>query len=268
MSNQYIHYTKRKIVQRFPPDINDPWYAELQKYSDGFDVPLFHVTRSSSWPATEIKAGDVIWLVGQLDSPWGKLPPSIDAKIVVKSAIKFSAPSRTKFEAGNGSSWYPLRDASSMLSELIVCSKSGQHSSPFHSRLNNLGQAFQSIKKISNPGDINCWASQLESDNYDFISYRIKYGTKCAFEAVTKLLKDGKSVFWDRWSLPRRLAERREYVSDAALNSILEQKISQSSVTWGIISKGYGDPKSYSAREIEHAKKLGKYREYTDCDES
>lgn len=262
MNNQFIQYTKRKIVLRYPLDPTDVWYSELQDNEDGFYAPVFHVTRSASWPVTEIRTGDIIWLVGQLESPWGRLPPSVDAKIVVSSATELALPKRIRFSAGDNSKWFPLRNASAMLSELTVISRSGNESQPYHPSKNNLGQAFQSIKKLANPNVLSDWAQMIDCADYDFVSYRIKDGTNRAFHAVSDLMKEGRSIFWDRWSLPRRLAERRELVNDTALDRILEHRIKNSSITWGIETPAYADPSSYSEREKKYAIAEGKYQPY------
>jgi hypothetical protein len=262
MSNEFIQYTKRKIVLTYPLDPGNIWYSELQDYKAGFDSPVYHITRSISWPVPEVTTGDTIWLVGQLESPWGRLPPSVDAKIVVSAVTELASPRRIRFSAGDGSKWFTLRDASAMLGELAVISKSGSESRPYSPSKSNLGQAFQSPKKIATARIINDWAHLIENTDYDFVSYRIKDGTKRAHQAVSELMKDGRSVFWDRWSLPRRLAERREQVSDIALDRILENKIKSSLVTWGIETSAYADLTSYSAREKQFAIAEGKYQIY------
>ena len=103
------------------------------------------------------------------------------------------------------------------------------------------------------------WQRKLDEDGFDFISYRILDGTKSAFQKVKSLIKDGSIVFWDRWSLPRRLAERREIVSDKALQKYIEKQIENAKVVWAINSPLYGQVGSYSADEMLLAKKLGTY---------
>jgi hypothetical protein len=262
MRNEFVQYTKRKIVLKYPSDPDDIWFSELQDYKAGFDIPIFHVTRSISWPVPEVTIGDVIWLVSQLESPWGKLPPSLDGKIVVSGITKLVSPRRTRFAAGDGSKWCPLHDASVMLSQLAVIFKSGETCNPYTPSKNNLGQAFQSLRRVANPKILDDYCDLLQKTGLDFVSYRIKDGTRAAYQAVSELMKDGRSVFWDRWSLPRRLAERRELVCDAILDRILEHKITTSSVTWGIETAAYADPVSYSGREKRLAIAESKYRPY------
>ena len=252
MPNEYIHYIKRKVVTRYPNDLASPWFSELQSYENGFNSPVYHVTRSTSWPATIIKEGDVIWLVGQLSSPWGKLSPSIDARIEVESVEKIQEDGekeKLRYLASANSQWFPLSDASKMLSRLHTVAKDGKISIPYNPQKDNIGQAFQSLRKISSEDTINEFAINAEKAPFDFISYRIVDGTKAAFLKVKSLVGDGGCIFWDRWSLPRRLAERRELVSDAMLDLLLTKKIEQASVVWGIETPKYSEENSYSATD-------------------
>lgn len=221
---------KRDISLNPPGDANSLFYAELQAYASGFDSPRFHVTRSKSWPVSEVKEDDVIWLVAQLSSPWGKLPPSIDGKIIVGGVqvIKeVEGGTKIRYSAKEGSMWFPLVDATTTLSRLQVILKNDDVRTPFDKDLNNLGQAYQSMKKLHNPDVLEDWASNVTSMKFDFISYRIADGTQSAFFHARKQIAKGCPVFWDRWSLPRRLSERRELVSDEALDTLLMNKINR-----------------------------------------
>lgn len=262
MANNYIHYIKREIILNAPNDPEAPFYAELQAYDSGFDVPRFHVTRSKSWPVNEIEEDDVIWLVGQLSAHWGKLPPAIDAKIIVGEIEEIQQEeekTKIRFAAKEGSIWFPLVDATRILSNLEVILKGGEVKRPYDSAKDNLGQAFQSMKKIHAPSVLESWASETLSNKYEFISYRIVDGTRDAFARAEKQIKQGSCVFWDRWSLPRRLAERREFVSDEALDTLLMKKINESLIVWGIESPKYDEEGSYSKKEKQLALELGKY---------
>jgi len=267
MASEYIHYIKRQVVTRYPKDPLDPWFAELQAYENGIDTPIFHVTSSVSWPATVIKEGDTIWLVSKLDSPWGALPPSIDAKIIIKSintTQNADGKSKTRYQASSESRWFPLTSATDFLAGLSILSKSGKSSKPYCAKKNNVGQAFQSIKQIESPTSINEWAAEIQAVDFDFISYRIADGTKAAFFLAHALMDKGRSVFWDRWSLPRRLAERRELVSDQTLDWFLIKQIGKSRIVWGVESSKYNEAGSYSAKEKAIAMKLNKYQPVDD----
>ncbi|MDB1124689.1 hypothetical protein [Vibrio algarum] len=145
--NHYIHYVKRKVISRFPTQVNSKWYAELQHYDDGFSKPVFHVTRSVRWPVNEIKPNDVIWLVSQLSSPCGNLPPSIDAKITVNCIETYLNAEKEciRFAAGLDSTWFHLVDASYVLKKIMIQLKNGKIVKPLAINT-NIEQAFQSVK--------------------------------------------------------------------------------------------------------------------------
>ncbi|MFY7866712.1 hypothetical protein [Roseateles sp.] len=267
MKNNFIHYIQRQIILDNPDEAASPFYAELQAYDLGFETPRFHVTRSKSWPVSDIKEDDVIWLVGQLSASWGKLPPAIDAKIVVGEIEEINhaeGKSKTRFTAKEGSAWFPLIDATDILSSLEVVLKAGEIKRPYSPKKDNLGQAFQSLKKIHDSSALNNFASEILSKEFEFISYRIADGTKSAFTRAEEQIQLGSAVFWDRWSLPRRLAERRELVSDEALNKFLMGKIQESSLVWGIESPRYDEEGSYSQKEKQLALTLKKYAASSD----
>lgn len=263
MSDAYIHYVKRRVVSRYPKDVASPWFSELQAYDNAFERPVQHVTRSFSWPATDIRTGDIIWLVSQLFSPWGALPVSIDARIEVKAVEEkddHNGKTKLHYIAGSNSQWLMLYDASTTLAAIETVSKDGDISSLCDASATNIGQVFQSVRKIHRSDELEALASKLADKPYHFISYRILDGTKSAFRKANQLMNDGEAVFWDRWSLPRRLAERRELIDDASLDKLLNTKISNSTVVWGIESPKYNALDSYSAKEKALAVSLGKYR--------
>jgi hypothetical protein len=121
-----------------------------------------------------------------------------------------------------------------------------------------LGQALQSIRQLADAEPLLSWERHLSTVPFDFISYRLVDGTCAAFEKALQLASQAQAVFWDRWSLPRRLAERREVLNDWALEQHLIRNLRACRTVWGIASKLYGEPNSYSAREKEEAERLGK----------
>ena len=96
------------------------------------------------------------------------------------------------------------------------------------------------------------------------ISYRIADGTKQAFELAKRLVSSGQPIFWDRWSLPRRLAERRELIDDTTLNDYLCEKISAARMVWGVDSPLYAEKGSYSLIEQDLASSLNKFELVSD----
>src|SRR3954452_22947574 len=121
----FAHYLRREVIEVNYKDKSDPWFTENQPDTQGFDSPSYHVTRATSGPASRVSAGDVIWLFSQLATPWGNFPPSLDAKICVHAVDIESTPSgqegrlsKFRYEAGAGSKWFPLFDATALVNRL------------------------------------------------------------------------------------------------------------------------------------------------------
>lgn len=257
MASHFIHYLKRQVIIRFPQNEADPFFAQYQNGIDGFERPMYHITRRTTGPATRIGPGSVIWLFSVLRSPWGDLPPSLDAKFVV-DRVEALPDRRLKFYAARSSVWYPVADATVLLQTLRTVNQNGE-SRLWADASKPIGFYLQSMRQLSNGDRPEKWASKIILSGYDFISYRIKDGTKAAFLKTKELIEQGNIVFWDRFCLPRRLAERRELVSDAALDSYLMDKLAGSSKVWGIESKLYHVVNSYAFKEAEAAKAQGNY---------
>jgi len=258
----YIHYTKRQICTRFPLDICSPWYSELHDFNSKFDTPCFHITRQNWWPVGEVKSGDVIWLLSQLKSKWGDLLPSLDGKIVVGEIYKHSMGNgkvKYKFFADSNSRWFNLSDQLDTLKNLKILRKNGTVYQPLLKEKYSVGQEFQSIKRVLNPEILEYISDKIVNEKFDFVSYRVTDGTRNAFTKAKELLANGNNVFWDRWSLPRRLAERRELVNDENLESLILNKIREAAIVWGIESKNYAESDTYSNTEKVLALELNKY---------
>ena len=88
MSNHFIHFNRRQVWVRDTKDDLNLWFAKEQNSDAGFERPQYHITRATYGPAKEIRPGDTIWLIGQLYSPWGKLPPALDARIDVANCVQ------------------------------------------------------------------------------------------------------------------------------------------------------------------------------------
>jgi hypothetical protein len=240
-------------------DPGDPWFSEFQKNTDVFSRPAYHTTRRASSLTRTIKKGDIIWIVGQIRSPWGNLPPGIDARIKVDHLVVGNDGS-TRFVASHDSSWLPLADATAILGKLETIDASGGVS-----RLNKtigapIGLSLQSMRRLHTPEVIENWCRHIRAAPHHFVSYRICDGTFGAFSHVRSLLEKGKVVFWDRWCLPRRLAERRELVDDKRLDRYLMKQLQRSQLVWGIETSKYAALGSYSQRERDKAIRLGVYR--------
>jgi hypothetical protein len=260
MQNHFIHYHQRRIRVKFPHDINDPWFAEVQANDRGFSTPRFHVTRSTNGVAMDVKSGDTIWLVSQLYSPWGKLPPALDARIdVADCELRNHGGKGFRYRAAATSHWFPLSDCSKHLLNLKTIAKDGKLNPLLKNSTQPIGYSLQSIRKLSSGEPLCLLEKELTSKDMHFISYRIKDGTQGAFEKAKSLIHEGIPFFWDRWSLPRRLAERREIVSDERLDSHIKETIRISARIWGIETPEYAANGSYSLIERCLAMELGKY---------
>lgn len=259
MPQHFIHYLPRKITMRFPRNPDDPWFAAVQKPSDAFSAPLFHTSRRKSGPTQAVIPGDTIWLVSQIFSPWGVLPPGIDARFDVER-IEKQSDGQMRFVAAPTSSWFPLADATTVLATLETTNAAEQVCKIRKSPKALIGQSLQSMRRLVTAEPLQVWIEHLSVERTThFISYRICDGTAAAYSKVRDLLDDGEVVFWDRWSLPRRLAERREVVDDSKLDSHLMENLRRAKVVWGIESQKYSALNSYSAKEKTEAIRLGTY---------
>ena len=261
MASHFIHFNRRDIRLRFPTDPQDPWFSELQCDSGGFERPRYHVTRAVDGPAREVQPGDTIWMVGQLYAPWNAcLPATLDARIDIETVGPRDRGPGYRYAAAATSRWFPLTDSTAKLGALNCVSSSQQIAPLWKNRRHPLGRYLQRMRKLASDDLLREWEVEIESRPLHFISYRIRDGSRAAFDCAKRLLGEGARIFWDRWSLPRRLAERREAVGDRPLDETIETNIHQADIVWGIESPLYGAPGSYAVRERELAKLLNKYR--------
>lgn len=260
---QYIHYVVRKvaIVPYHNPEAT--WFARNQPDNQGFDTPSFHVSRNANGPASRVRRGDHIWLVSELQTPWQRFPPALDACIRVASVQREEHSRKPglqiRYLAAPESRWFPLHDAFASL-QTLESIDSKNHCQPLLSRHNlSVGIALQSMRQLVDASPLLRLADVIDRQGHDFISYRLADGTCAASALAKRLVSQGKSVFWDRWSLPRRLAERREFVSDLALEQYITLNIETSNRVWGILTPTYNAPGCYALKESDLARKLGKY---------
>jgi hypothetical protein len=186
-----------------------------------------------------------------LETPWGRLPPAIDARIEVESIDQCE--NMTRFFAGTRSEWAPLCDATPILRAAKIVMASGQRKLLWADSTLHIGQYLQSMRELQNGELFEKWYEASRSNGVEFISYRQLDGTADAFHHVAERLAAGKSLFWDRWSLPRGVAERRDQAPAHLLDPFLESAIDHATLVWGIDSPGYGNPGTYSAYEMRHA---------------
>lgn len=210
---------------------------------------------------TQVERGDTVWLFSQLDSPWGRLPSALDARIVVKDVVQCNCGVRIFTAARGRSTWYPLKDASALVKTLQLQLKRPGPSVGVGDLGETLGQSLQSMRLLT-PDSATAIASHaraVQAAPLDFISYRHLDGTRAAFELVEALTYHGACVYWDRWSLPRRLTERRELVDDVVLDRHLMRRLAASARVWGVWSDSYEDPGRYAAKEMRMALRRGTF---------
>jgi hypothetical protein len=121
------------------------------------------------------------------------------------------------------------------------------------------------LRQIADADPLVSLERRISQLGFDFVSYRLLDGTRRAFRKSLQLVQGGRPVFWDRWGLPRRLAERREFLKDKALDEFIKNRIRASAIVWGIWTPRYAERDSYSWKEMNLASELGKLRE---CRES
>ena len=265
MSRHYAHFTRRVLRLRFPEDPEDPWYSELQDVSGGLDRPRYHVTRAVSGRAADIKPGDTIWLVGQLYTPWGeRFPAALDARIDVAAVTPRQGKPGFRYTAAETSQWLDLSDSTAAL-EALRCPNDNGPTRLWRDRDRPIGQYLRQIRAIANGDVLETWSADQRNRALHFVSYRIQDGTRPAYARAHALFEEGHRVFWDRWSLPRRLAERREAVGDEPLNATIEGKIHDAATVWGIETPLYDATGSYAAHERHLAECLNKYQGISAC---
>jgi hypothetical protein len=259
--SHFIYYVRRQIVIEAQQGDNPPLYAEAQRDDQGFDRPAYHSASRNSGAVTRISSGDTIWLVSQLDSPWGKLPPSFDAVIVVDRVELDKPKLRYRFSAAPQSRWLPLFDARPILNQLHTRDRSGAVRRLLVQGA-HIGQILRAHRELVNWRIVATHIEFVQSAKPDFISYRMSDGSEGAFHCAKMLLDEGRSVHWDRWSLPRRLAERNEHVNDSALDDSILRLIRASRCVWGIQSPRYAERGSYSLLEKHYAARCGLFKAY------
>jgi hypothetical protein len=204
----------------------------------------------------KVEPGDTIWILSQIHSPWGPLPVGLDARIDVKRIEACSVCGARRFIAANSSEWFPLAGASDKLRKLKTVAARSSSTELWADSEKPFGQSLQSIRLLESADLLIRWSKRLALKPLNFISYRLCDGTKAAFNKAKELLLGGRAIFWDRWGLPRRVAERRERANDRALNGYIMMRLRQSKFVWCIESPKYSAKGSYSEKERKEAKRL------------
>ena len=267
MPSHFIHYLTRRIIPYNPdlraelraltPARKREWFDLVQSEDGGFAMPTAHITGSNGWPTKEVCRGDVIWLFACVVYRGRRLPIGLDARIVVGGVEQEKRDGRRKFifRAGPGSSWVLLADWSSVLERAKILLSDGRYCGlPLPNQ--TFGQSLQSLRKLSDQ-TAEIFETYLSSvnrpGNFDFVSYRHKDGTDAAVALVLSILKKGRSVWWDRWSLPRRLAEGREALAEEALENEIFARLAEASTVYGVVTERYDEEGAFTRLERDAA---------------
>lgn len=253
----YLHYVRRTIAVPDYLDPHHPHYALPVADDDGFERPKRHLCPGRGGLARHVVRGDCIWLFSQLAGPWGALPPALDACIHVRRVRPLAQ--GVAFDAGPGSRWFPLFDAEDWLRRTPLVAGRAGPVPVLGGAHRHVGQALRLLRAVADPGALERHARAVLAAPLSFISYRLVDGTPAAFELARAELGRRRAVFWDRWSLPRRLAERREFSSPAALDRCVRRAIRAADRVLGVCTPLYADIGSYSRREWSQAERLGKF---------
>ena len=132
----------------------------------------------------------------------------------------------------------------------------------------SVGQALRFPREIANAENLVAHSRTVNSTPVDFVSYRMVDGTRTAFELACWLTESDRAVFWDRWSLPRRMSERGERLAHIALDTHIQHMIVDSRCVWGVQSSKYAAHGSYSLLEMELAERLKKFKRYPPSNEA
>lgn len=255
--NHFAHYVRRVVAHPAYADPQDPCFSLPLADNEGFARPKYHAVPGRGGLAAAVRRGDCIWLFSQLSSPWGSLPASLDAVVQVNRVAQ--SDTAYYFGASRKSRWYPMADATSFLSRTHLLVGRDGAVSVFGGSHQHVGQALRLMRRVADVRAIETYATKVLQLPQTFISYRLIDGTKEAYRRAGLELAEGRAVFWDRWCLPRRLAERREFTSSAALERTIRLAMDRADRVVGICSPLYGEPGSYSLREWSRAKRQGKF---------
>lgn len=255
----FVHYLPRRIILPASGERKTPWFSSYRNRTL-IERPVIHVTRRKTGPAARVAAGDCIWVFSELVSPWGRLPPALDFMLEVARVAPIVPGGECGFRyiGGRNSQWFHLYDARELLGRLKTIDKNESITELWAQPDLRIGTLLQSMREVQNGEELLHFARSLSKRELEFISYRTLDGTRPAFAKATELVADGTAVFFDRWSLPRGLAERREFLPPHLLNPYIRRRMGQASKVWAIESPQYAARGSYSLEELKHARQLKK----------
>jgi hypothetical protein len=160
----------------------------------------------------------VIWLAGNYPK-LGRPEAALDGYIIVANVQteKGTGERNTKgkkdrgkliYDAGDESAWLPWIDAGELLYSCKFVSRSGPITLL---RDRSLGQQLRFTLEIcsASAAKVGRFAAAVRKKPSMFISYRWSDSSDVVAALMPKLAAAGYTVWWDRWSGPRRLAEEQ-----------------------------------------------------------
>jgi hypothetical protein len=177
-------------------------------------VPSYHGTNRRQ-VYERVAKGDVIWLVGMLVGGAARLPPAIDARILVAKKQVTSGPKdrwRYWLDADpTGSRFFLWGDASALVAKAFTGTTTG---APWRDRPQALRVARWLDADLSTQLDEH--SAALEARPTVFLSYAWREATPLAAVLTRELGARGVGVWWDRWSMPRSVVELQAMMPELA----------------------------------------------------
>jgi hypothetical protein len=255
----FIQYIHRRVLLPTQSSRESRKFATPEPDDPPFTTPTRHVLPNQTI-IRSIRDGDTVWLISQMSlrrankTLW--LPIALDARINVNASPTLEGTNWVT-AAAEGSRWFPLADARCVFDELQSIGNRGAIASLATGKKIAVGRNFQSMRRLENADALLRWADRLAGTEVEFISYRQIDGTAAAFDFVSLRLAAGSTLFWDKWSLPRRLCERREEVSSRPLDETILGALDKAICVWGLESPLYHEVGRYAEKEAARARARG-----------
>ncbi len=272
MSRHYIVYIKRKIVEPF-----DNISKGKKDVFPALFRPAAHVF-GQKWLYDSVAEDDevTIWMLSMLRSGKNIMPPSLDAKMLVKDKFVRNGESplceylsdidkKRKFvfvATPENALYFPFNNALSLLKSIRFKSKSTKlpkaffksqphnmkNKKPIYSRLPQHFQTPRLLDDDSVPA-LEKYGKSILNTNQAFISYRWKEGTPFVRELVKRLADLGIVSWWDRWCMSRSIAELKTSINSDGLWSVITEGIGGSRFAIAINTDEYASKKSPATQE-------------------
>jgi len=109
---------------------------------------------------------------------------------------------------------------------------------------------------------LGAFAHTIQGYRRAFISYRWKNATACVAKLAMRLAEIHIASWWDRWSMPRSIAELKNRVDDQRLFAILRRAAENSKFAFIIQTEGYchSPATAYELGVLEELENQGKLR--------